>query len=485
MPELTAPIVYKNDDKRIVFGPVLIPNEPDSDGDSVTEEHIEKVAHKFVEDYGNIDLQHSLNNVGKLVESYILPVDIDTGGNNIVPKGSWMMGVRVTDDDAWKAVKDGKLGGFSIMALQKTAMKSTEKDQESKRVTLADLGEDWIVNAVSLVDEPAVPKAKWLAIKSKEVNTSVDETGIVQKAVDGSLEHRKRLIDRELDKQFSGFDKVPIIHSTLMDSVVFRLIDERDNSRNFYQVNYELSDTGVVTFTEHPREVQIQEHAVEVENMLGGGFKSASSDEETSTEEEPGEGFMSKFMKGLGFKGKDQSEKAGKVISNANLDKLRKAKEVIDDLLSVGEKERDSKAKGGTKNMEKDEVQALIDDSMNGVNTKLDEVIKSLGKQDDSSQEEGTEGTEEGTEKSKGEGVGEEQGEGTEGTESTEKSSKDEEPDEYKEKYENVLKQLDSLKKKPFSNRLTGQDDGAEKSAGEEEEDKKVTRNAFGYKTKK
>jgi len=59
MPELTAPIVYKNDEKRIVFGPVLIPNEPDSDNDTVSEEQIEKVAHKFVEDYGNIDLQHS------------------------------------------------------------------------------------------------------------------------------------------------------------------------------------------------------------------------------------------------------------------------------------------------------------------------------------------------------------------------------------------------------------------------------------------
>ncbi|MGV2488500.1 UNVERIFIED_CONTAM: structural protein, partial [Bacillus mycoides] len=73
--ELTAPVTHKNEEKRIVFGPVLVPDEPDSDGDVVTAEKIEEVAHKFLEQYGNIDLQHTLNNVGKVVESYILPFD--------------------------------------------------------------------------------------------------------------------------------------------------------------------------------------------------------------------------------------------------------------------------------------------------------------------------------------------------------------------------------------------------------------------------
>ena len=169
MAELTAPFVMKNDEKRIVYGPVLIPDEPDSDKDVVSAEKIEEVAHKFVEDYGNIDLQHSLNNVGRLVESYITPVELVINENLTVPKGSWMMGVRVTDDNTWQAVKNGKLGGFSIMAINKMAMKSadtTEKNHAQKRTTLADLADGWIVNAVSLVDEPAVPKAKFVAIKS-------------------------------------------------------------------------------------------------------------------------------------------------------------------------------------------------------------------------------------------------------------------------------------------------------------------------------
>lgn len=458
MPELTAPIVYKNDEKRIVFGPVLIPDEPDTDGDVVSAEHIEKVAHKFVEEYGNIDLQHSLNNVGKLVESYILPMDMDAGDGKIIPKGSWMMGVRVTDDDVWEAVKDGRLGGFSIMALQKAAMKSAE---EPKRVTLADLGDDWIVNAVSLVDEPAVPKAKWLAIKSKGGGSKVNEE-TVQKAIAGSLEHRKELVDAELNKQFSGYDKFPIIHSTMTDAVVFRVVDDMEGTRKTYQVGYELGEDGKVSFTGEPQEVLIQENVVEVQNMFGAKSQTQEPPVEDEQEEAPVEkSLMRKFIEGLGFKNKPEpAEKAGMTISKANLEKLRKAKEVIDELLEIGEQEREEKSKKeGTKSMEKEEVQELINESIKPMEDKLDEVIKSLG----SSQEEGVE---------------EEQG--TEGT--VEKSADTEQEDEYKEKYEDVLKQLEALKSKPFSNRLAGQDGAAEKSAEDEED---TQRNAFGYKVRK
>lgn len=172
MIELTAPVVQKNNEKRIVYGPVLIPNEPDHDGDRIRPEKIEQVAHMFSEQYGNVDLQHSLNNVGKMVESYIAPTDLDFG-EVTVPKGSWMMGVRVTDSASWEAVKSGRLTGFSIMGIRSAVMKSKEVTADeiqaaTKRTTLKDLGEDWIVNAVSLVDEPAVPKAKFLVVKSKK-----------------------------------------------------------------------------------------------------------------------------------------------------------------------------------------------------------------------------------------------------------------------------------------------------------------------------
>ena len=468
MAELTAPLVYKNEEKRIVYGPVLIPNEPDTDGDVVTAEQIENVAHKFVEEYGNIDLMHSLNNVGRLVESYILPVDLEVDEETIIPKGSWIMGVRVTDDDAWQAVKDGKLSGFSIMALQKMAMKSSEKKQKSKRVTLADLGDDWIVNAVSLVDEPAVPKAKWIAIKRKSKdNTDINidiNSEVVKKAVDGSLEHRRQLLEHKLESMFANYERYPVIHSTMMDSVIFRIHDERGTQKTF-QVGYQLDENGNVEFTEEPKEVRIEENVVPIENLLA----STNSKDAQNENNERTEGFMARFMKSIGIAPKT-SEKAGRIISDSNFKKLKQAKEAIDELLAIAEKERqeekNSKEQKGAEKMNKEEVQALIDEKLEPIESKLDDVIKAM-KQEAKSEEQKDDETQT-SEKSKGDDQQQDEKEVT-------KSKDDQKQDDYKEKYEAVLKQLEN---RPFSHRLAGQD-GVEKSKDDEPlED----RNAFGYK---
>ena len=468
MAELTAPLVYKNEEKRIVYGPVLIPDEPDTDGDVVTAEQIENVAHKFVEEYGNIDLMHSLNNVGRLVESYILPVDLEVDEETIIPKGSWIMGVRVTDDDAWQAVKDGKLSGFSIMALQKMAMKSSEKKQKSKRVTLADLGDDWIVNAVSLVDEPAVPKAKWIAIKRKSKdNTDINidiNSEVVKKAVDGSLEHRRQLLEHKLESMFANYERYPVIHSTMMDSVIFRIHDERGTQKTF-QVGYQLDENGNVEFTEEPKEVRIEENVVPIENLLA----STNSKDAQNENNERTEGFMARFMKSIGIAPKT-SVKAGRIISDSNFKKLKQAKEAIDELLAIAEKERqeekNSKEQKGAEKMNKEEVQALIDEKLEPIESKLDDVIKAM-KQEAKSEEQKDDETQT-SEKSKGDDQQQDEKEVT-------KSKDDQKQDDYKEKYEAVLKQLEN---RPFSHRLAGQD-GVEKSKDDEPlED----RNAFGYK---
>lgn len=165
--ELTAPIVFKDEARRIVYGPVLIPDEPDTDGDVVTAEKIEEVAHKFLKDYGTIDVQHTLNYVGRPVESYVAPQDLTfetPDGSVVIPKGSWVLGVFVEERSTWDRVQRGELTGYSIMAVSRA--KALKELSPPKRVTLRDLGEGWVAVAVSLVDRPAVPAAKWVAIKS-------------------------------------------------------------------------------------------------------------------------------------------------------------------------------------------------------------------------------------------------------------------------------------------------------------------------------
>lgn len=111
----TGEFVAKDSDRQIVTAPVLIPDEPDKAGDVVSAENIEKVGTDFMENYRNVDIMHTLENVGVPVESWITRTDLtfEEAGRE-VPEGSWMMSVKVNDEEVWQAVKAGELNGFSI-----------------------------------------------------------------------------------------------------------------------------------------------------------------------------------------------------------------------------------------------------------------------------------------------------------------------------------------------------------------------------------
>lgn len=171
--ELTGPIVMKNTAQRLAYAAVLVPGEPDHDGETVTKEKIEEAAHEWMQSYRNVDLQHTLNNVAVPVESYILPMDMAVehmGIKMFLPQGTWVLASRVLDDTTWDKVEKGELTGYSVMGIRRTTLDAASKsvDMALKKTLLRDLGPDWVAAAVSIVDEPAVPKAKFFALKSKE-----------------------------------------------------------------------------------------------------------------------------------------------------------------------------------------------------------------------------------------------------------------------------------------------------------------------------
>jgi len=179
---LEGDIVSKNLERRLITGPVLIPDEPDHDGDVISKEKIEEVAHEWMLKYRNTDLQHTLNNVAYPVESFISKeekvMENINGEEVTIPAGSWMLTSKVQDDDTWEAVKSGELRGYSIMGVPKSAVVKGQ-DVAMKRTTLADIensGYDWVVPAVSLVDEPAVPKGIYTAVKSKDETVEKEDT---------------------------------------------------------------------------------------------------------------------------------------------------------------------------------------------------------------------------------------------------------------------------------------------------------------------
>lgn len=151
--------------EKLVYSAVAIPGEPDYDGEILTPEEIQYAAHKFMSDYRIIDPEHvcALTDhcirVGEPVESTILPKGITVKSIHgqkemYLPKGTWILGINVTDDSEWNRIITGERTGLSLTAGR--ALKS--------RVLIRDLGKNWEAKTVSIVKDPAVPKAKFFQI---------------------------------------------------------------------------------------------------------------------------------------------------------------------------------------------------------------------------------------------------------------------------------------------------------------------------------
>jgi len=102
-------------EERYILGVVLEPDELDSQNDTISAEEIRRAAHRYMEEHGNVGLQHQVfvNDKIKILESYIAPTDLNIGGQT-VKKGTWLMAFRVLCDSIWGAIKDGTLTGLSI-----------------------------------------------------------------------------------------------------------------------------------------------------------------------------------------------------------------------------------------------------------------------------------------------------------------------------------------------------------------------------------
>lgn len=205
--ELTGPIVFKNKKKRIAYAAVLVPGEEDSDGEIVSKEKVEDVAHEWMEDYQYIDLKHSLNSAGKPVESYLTyserTVKSLDGEELVLPEGTWILGSKLTEK-VFEGVENGDLTGYSVMGVArkalkekdlKKALKSLEDDPDIQKVLkktlLKDLGPDWVPVAVGVVGSPAVPKSKWFALKSKAVKPKENLWDRILKTLKGGQKENK------------------------------------------------------------------------------------------------------------------------------------------------------------------------------------------------------------------------------------------------------------------------------------------------------
>lgn len=92
--------------------------------DTVSDEELERGAWNFLKNGGQIGLYHEAGQggpgVGSCVESYIWrgpPWSLSAmdGSAQVIKAGDWMIGIQWASDDAWDAIKSGRLRGVSMM----------------------------------------------------------------------------------------------------------------------------------------------------------------------------------------------------------------------------------------------------------------------------------------------------------------------------------------------------------------------------------
>jgi uracil-DNA glycosylase family 4 len=110
---ITTNILKADGEKRIVYGIVMEPNILDAHADYTSTTEIEQAAHVYLTNSRTVGDQHRTKADADVVESYIAPQQLVIGEQRVAA-GSWVMGVKVHDEELWNGVKAGTYTGFSI-----------------------------------------------------------------------------------------------------------------------------------------------------------------------------------------------------------------------------------------------------------------------------------------------------------------------------------------------------------------------------------
>ena len=190
--ELKVPLIKGVDpeDERFVLGVVLEPEVVDAQGDIYSAGEIRQAAHRFMEEFGGLGLQHHLkvNDQVRVLENYLAPGDFDLNGRE-VRKGTWLLAVRVRSDELWSQIRGGDLTGFSIGGSARRVPEKNDDDvtSEQAELTKADARKaplnrvhrllDMIVEEVSLVDR-AANHHRFLIIKRDDAVDNFNDNDI-------------------------------------------------------------------------------------------------------------------------------------------------------------------------------------------------------------------------------------------------------------------------------------------------------------------
>ena len=197
-------IVKADSESHFVTGIVYEPMAEDTDGEYMTAEEIEKAAHWYMKNTGDVDIQHCFVKADDIdvVESYVAKSDMDIDGTPI-KKGTWLMTVEVCNSAVWESIQKGEITGFSMGGVATRSDEDVNLDEVEKAE-----GVEKSMDGVLEVPEPSDSFFKKLTKAIKEAFKSEKTEEATEQVAKGAMaeSYARRSKDRNLYTAWSCLD---------------------------------------------------------------------------------------------------------------------------------------------------------------------------------------------------------------------------------------------------------------------------------------
>lgn len=176
-----------NDDKMIIKGPALIPNQLIYRNNSMGQYYVfmsENTVKQFAETFMNkTDNKFNIGHSNETLDVNIIESYFALEGNEFnVPKDSWIVSLRIKDKEIWNKIKNKEFNGFSIegMFSNKLIELSNQKQKMTKEQIMKTVADMLLQYEVAPIEEqpkeelPKVEEPK--AMTAEEIKALIDES---------------------------------------------------------------------------------------------------------------------------------------------------------------------------------------------------------------------------------------------------------------------------------------------------------------------
>lgn len=226
--QLPKVVMLESDEKRMVAGPVLIPDKEIYRYNEYTGEEyyivftakaIERLAGKYLRDWNTtnwtVDHERYANGVYTM-ESWIKTdmekdKSVALGLDPNLPQGTWFMTARIDSDEIWDEVKNGRWTGFSIEAWislkEENFNKNKNKNEEMNENTLFERIEELFKSYFSKPEVQAEPEA------GEEVKLEEEQPAVAEEAEEQT--HHDEVV--ELEEEQPAEEEKPSVETRVAE----------------------------------------------------------------------------------------------------------------------------------------------------------------------------------------------------------------------------------------------------------------------------